>query len=440
MILNDRSITAMSIKYQYLIFILLIHSLVAGLSYYILIDSKWYFLLSEVGIILSLALSYRIYSNFIKPIELMQTGVDAIKDEDFNVKFLKTGSGDINGLIDVFNQMLEKLRLERVKTQEQSFFLESIIKASPIAMILLDYDERITDINPAALEILSLENADQEMPLSSIDNTIVSEILKIPIGEKELITLDNVTRYRCQVSSVIHKGFNRKFIMIEELSKELLESEKQAYGKVIRMMAHEINNSMGAINSILDTVIEYGLQESEDEEYAEFLTIARKRNEDLARFMKNFANVVRLPDPVMDEVSIGELLLRIKSIMVAQAHDRDIDIKLQLPAKPLVIQCDESQIQQILINAVKNSIESIGTEGSITLVASHHAPHLIVIDDGPGISEEQKSKLFTPFYSSKPTGQGIGLILIRDILMNHGATFQLYTDNLKDETRLEITF
>ncbi len=85
--------------------------------------------------------------------------------------------------------------------------------------------------------------------------------------------------------------------MIEELSKELLENEKKAYGKVIRMMAHEVNNSMGAINSILDTVIDFGLDQPEDQDFADSLKAAKNRNYDLALFMKNFAEVVRLPDP-----------------------------------------------------------------------------------------------------------------------------------------------
>lgn len=430
----------MSIKYQYLLFILLIHAIIAGLAYYVLADQKWYFLLSEVGILLSLALSYRIYINFIKPIELMQTGVDAIRDEDFNVKFLKTSSGDINGLIDVFNQMLEKLRHERIRTQEQSLFLESIIEASPIAMILLSYDEYVTDMNPAAELILSFTHADYDAPLSTIKSKLISQILKVPIGQSELISLDNVNRYRCQVNSVVHKGFKRKFIMIEELSKELLESEKLAYGKVIRMMAHEVNNSMGAVNSIIESVVEFGLQDEADKELSDSLKIAKRRNDDLAQFVKNFANVVRLPDPLIEEVNLGELLIRVKSIMASQASKLDIAINLVVPTAPLIMRCDQSQIQQILINAVKNSIESIGDTGQITLIASQESPHLSVIDNGPGISHEEQGHLFTPFYSTKPDGQGIGLILIRDILLNHKATFQLYTDKEAAETRLEISF
>ena len=429
----------MSIKYQYLIFIILIHAIIAGLSYYILRDQKWYFLLTEVGIIGSLYLSYRIYNNFIKPIDLMKTGVDAIKDEDFNVQFLKTGSGEINGLIEVFNKMLEKLRQERVTSQEQSYFLESIISASPIGMILLDYDDKLTTINPAARDILSIKSVDQ-IDLSKIPSDVVQRVLAIPIGQSDLISIDNVNRYRCQVNSVVHKGFNRKFIMIEELSKELLENEKKAYGKVIRMMAHEVNNSMGAINSILDTVIDFGLDQPEDQDFADSLKAAKNRNNDLALFMKNFAEVVRLPDPIKKDVNINELLMLVRSIMSSQAESHTIEIQLDLPSDPVKLYCDPNQMQQILINAVKNSIESIGESGAVTLRASHKRPQIVVIDNGAGITKEHQDKLFTPFYSSKPTGQGIGLILIRDILLNHGAKFRLYSTEDLSETRFEMSF
>ena len=429
----------MSIKYQYLIFIILIHAIIAGLSYYILRDQKWYFLLTEVGIIGSLYLSYRIYNNFIKPIDLMKTGVDAIKDEDFNVKFLKTGSGEINGLIEVFNKMLEKLRQERVTSQEQSYFLESIISASPIGMILLDYDDKLTTINPAARDILSIKSVDQ-IDLSKIPSDVVQRVLAIPIGQSDLISIDNVNRYRCQVNSVVHRGFNRKFIMIEELSKELLENEKKAYGKVIRMMAHEVNNSMGAINSILDTVIDFGLDQPEDQDFADSLKAAKNRNNDLALFMKNFAEVVRLPDPIKKDVNINELLMLVRSIMSSQAESHTIEIQLDLPSDPVKLYCDPNQMQQILINAVKNSIESIGESGAVTLRASHKCPQIVVIDNGAGITKEHQDKLFTPFYSSKPTGQGIGLILIRDILLNHGANFRLYSTEDLSQTRFEMSF
>ena len=429
----------MSIKYQYLIFLILIHAIIAGLSYYILRDQKWYFLLTEVGIIGSLYLSYRIYNNFIKPIDLMKTGVDAIKDEDFNVQFLKTGSGEINGLIEVFNKMLEKLRQERVTSQEQSYFLESIISASPIGMILLDYDDKLTTINPAARDILSIKSVDQ-IDLSKIPSDVVQRVLAIPIGQSDLISIDNVNRYRCQVNSVVHKGFNRKFIMIEELSKELLENEKKAYGKVIRMMAHEVNNSMGAINSILDTVIDFGLDQPEDQDFADSLKAAKNRNNDLALFMKNFAEVVRLPDPIKKDVNINELLMLVRSIMSSQAESHTIEIQLDLPSDPVKLYCDPNQMQQILINAVKNSIESIGESGAVTLRASHKRPQIVVIDNGAGITKEHQDKLFTPFYSSKPTGQGIGLILIRDILLNHGANFRLYSTEDLSETRFEMSF
>jgi len=126
--------------------------------------------------------------------------------------------------------------------------------------------------------------------------------------------------------------------------------------------------------------------------------------------------------------------------MASQASKLDIAINLVVPTAPLIIQCDESQIQQILINAVKNSIESIGQSGEITLIARQESPHLSVNDNGPGISDEEQGHLFTPFYSTKPDGQGIGLILIRDVLLNHEATFQLYTDKEVAETRLEISF
>ncbi len=130
----------------------------------------------------------------------------------------------------------------------------------------------------------------------------------------------------------------------------------------------------------------------------------------------------------------------VRSIISSQAESHTIEIQLDLPSDPVKLYCDPNQILQILINAVKNSIESIGENGAVTLRDSHKRPQIVVIDNGAGITKKHQDKLFTPFYFSKPTKQVIGLILIRDILLNHGASFRLYSTDDLSETRFEMSF
>ncbi|MDG2449379.1 MAG: ATP-binding protein [Saprospiraceae bacterium] len=429
----------MSLRIQYILYILLLHFTIAGLMFYIFQDDRAYFILSELGLLISLMVSFRFYRRFNQPLTLMKYGVDAIKDEDYNVRFLRTGSESINELIDVFNTFLEKLKIERVKTQEQAYLLESIIEASPISMIMLDYDDLITSTNNAAKKIFNKKNVESEMSFFEINHPLIAPLKNMTIGQKKIISTGSTTKYNCQINSIIHLGFKRKFIMIEELTKELLENEKAAYGKVIRMMAHEVNNSMGAINSILQSVIDFAFDEEEDE-YKESLIIAKERNDELALFMKNFADVIRLPPPLKERVDLRTLGQRSQMIMTQLAESEKIEISLSLPDVPVYIFCDVSQIQQVLINAIKNSIESIGNKGKITILLNQKAPQITITDNGRGISNEAKMKLFSPFFSTKPTGQGIGLIISRDILLAHKAEFELYTDGLSELTHFEISF
>lgn len=429
----------MSLKFQYILYVLFLHGVIAALLFYIFQDEKEYFILSELALFLSALISLRFLTRFNKPLTLMKFGVDAIKDEDYNVRFLRTGSESINELIDVFNTFLEKLSLERVKSQEQSYFLESIIEASPIAMIMLDYDDLITSANNAANRIFNRRNLIVGKAFFDLGHPLIEELRSLQLGEKKIISTGTTERYNCQINSIIHLGFRRRFIMIEELTKELLENEKAAYGKVIRMMAHEVNNSMGAVNSILQSVVDFGFNDGQ-EEFKESLIVAKERNEELAKFMKNFADVIRLPPPNKEKTNLKELIIRAQLIMSSLAKEKSVDIELQLPAADVYIFCDPAQIQQVLINTIKNSIESISEKGKIWIELDESIPKIEIIDNGRGLSEEAKQKIFSPFFSTKPTGQGIGLIITRDILLAHNADFRLYTDPNDLKTRFEISF
>ena len=147
----------MSLRVKYFLFIAIIHITIAYLCFLVLREQKLYFLLSEFGILFSLFLSYLMYRSFIRPLEFMYSGTDAITDKDFTIKFVKTGSKEMDKLIDVYSSMINNIREERIQVEEQYFFLKKLINASPNGIIILDYDEKITDINPRAMNLLELD-------------------------------------------------------------------------------------------------------------------------------------------------------------------------------------------------------------------------------------------------------------------------------------------
>ncbi|MEO0338786.1 MAG: ATP-binding protein [Bacteroidota bacterium] len=420
----------MTISVKYFLFIIIIHGLITYLVFLLLQEQKGLFILSEVLILISLFLSYQIYVGFIKPIQFMASGVNALADQDYSVQYLRTNSRELNELIDVYNKMIINIREERIQLQEQHFFLQKLIQAYPAGVILLDYDEKIADINPSALSLLNLEHAPLGQSLTEIEHPLIQPLMSLKVGDATIIKGRGLEQFKCEAAQFVHRGFTRQFYLIQEMSKEIILAEKRAYGKVIRMMAHEVNNSIGAINSIIHSSIDYlsDSQSEDDQMIQEALSTAAARNENLAQFMKNFAEVVRLPKPSLQTTSLQKLVRNVSNLMEPIATQHDITFKYEmLESGDIKVNLDEQQMEQALVNIVKNAIEAIGEKGTIRFKVGTYPTCLIIANDGPPIPDDVAEKIFTPFFSTKQDGQGIGLTLVREIMNNHDASISLST-------------
>lgn len=432
----------MSLKLKFTIYIFFIHAILASLFFYVLRTHQLYFFLAEIAIIISLSIAYVLFRSFTKPINFIKEGKNALADKDFNIKYIPTGASEMDELIAIYNNMIDNIRAERIQVQEQHYFLQKLIEASPNGIIILDYDDRITDLNPKAKALLKIAKNWQNQPISSFDNPILRAIQNLSINTSKVIVIDGVENYKCQSSSFIHRGFKRKFILIQELSKEILEAEKRAYGKVIRMMAHEVNNSIGAINSILHSVVEIENENNKDETVTNALNVAIHRNNNLNAFMHNFADVIRIPQPNVERMDLNKTILTVADLMKNKAKEKAIIFQFQLSQNPVWLNADTRLIEQVLVNVIKNAIEAFDNESFIenpTIKFNTFQNGFSISDNGCGIAPEIEDKLFTPFFSTKTTGQGVGLTLIREILLNHQATFSLKTKK-DDWTVFEVIF
>jgi len=430
----------MSLKFKYILFIGVLHSILILLTYLLLLEKKWFFLLSEVLVIFSLFLSYLLYKSFIRPIDLMQSGTDAIADADFSIKYIKTGSNEIDKLVAVFNKMIDQLRKERISVTEQSYFTQKLIEVSNTGIVIMDFDGLISNINPAAKKILHIDSNWQGKRINDFSSPLLNAISLESNKKNAVISISGVDKYKFQSDDIVHQGFKRKFLMIDDLSKEMLQSEKEAFGKIIRMMAHEVNNSMGAINSIIDTVMEYGLQEKKDIELKESLQIAKERNLGLRDFMANYASILRLPAPRKTKINLSELLQKSGKLFRPISKEKDISIEFEMSQTPVAIHADPILLEQAISNILKNAIESIDSDGDIKIKCTDHPAEFIISDNGVGISPKIQRKIFTPFFSTKPTGQGVGLMLVREILTEHQTQFSLKTDPVTGWTHFTVTF
>jgi len=432
----------MSLKFKYIVFIVVLHIALITLIYFLLREDLWYFLGAEVLVFSSLYFSYLLYKSFIRPIDLLHSGIDAIADKDFTVKYIMTGSTEVDHLVDVYNKMIDTLREERTLISEQSHFIQKLIEVTPIGIIIMDYDGLISTINPSAKNQLGISSKDNfaGKKIADLSSELISVLDTANIGSPEIISINGMDKYKIQVNEVIHQGFMRKFIMIDDLSSELLETEKEAYGTIIRMMAHEVNNSMGAINSILDTVVEFGFEGQGDQELRESLLVARRRNVGLSQFMDNFASLLRLPSPNKKNIDLAAILKKTGQLFVPNAQEKNIMITFDIPTYEIMIVADQVLLEQAISNMIKNAIEAIEQDGDIKISCSEEPAKFVISDNGPGISDEVSKQLFTPFFSTKTTGQGVGLMLIRDVLQSHQAEFSLRTDKESGWTHFEVHF
>ena len=416
----------MRLRTKYILFVAILHGLALLLSYCVFRENMVFFIVSEAVILISVGISWQLYRELIQPLKMLAEGAEAIKDRDFNVKFILTGKYEMDELIRIYNKMMDELRMERTKQEEQHLFLEKLIYTSPTGILILDYDGCIQQVNPKALELLGC--TEKELAGKDIDalpNPILRQVMQLESGHARTFTLNGAVTYKLQKSHFIDRGFARHFIMIEELTAEILAAEKKTYGNVIRMMAHEVNNTIGPVNSILQFTLQA-------QEHSEMLTnalkVAMERNQSLNGFMRNFADLVRIPVPEKRPVDIMLLVRKTIDLWQLRAIEKEVVFELEVGAPGAVmVNADVQLMEQVLINIIKNAIEAIDRKGTITIISHSFPAQLIIRDTGKGIPPELEEYLFSPFYSTKKDGQGIGLMLVREILTSHGFEFSLKT-------------
>lgn len=420
----------MSLRLKFICYLIAIHLLFAGVAVYLLLRQRIWLLAVEGVFIVSLYAGMRLIRQLFNTIELINTGAQFIQDSDFTSRFSEVGQPELDRLIVVYNHMADHLREERTRMQEQNYFLDKILTASPSGVITLDFDGRIAMVNPVAREMLQTTAADLfGKRLTELNSAFASTLSEINLGEAQMIPLTGRRRVKCWRSQFLDRGFTRDFFLIEELTEELRQAEKTAYEKIIRVMSHEVNNSVGSANSLLHSCLHYTGQLSEEDrhDFENALRVVIGRTDQLNLFMRNFADVFRLPLPNLQPCDLPKLVEGVALLFKAELGKRKIDLRFERQMIFDPVSVDRSQMEQVFVNLLKNAMEAIGEEGSITIrFGQRNGKRFIVIEDtGCGISPSVKANLFTPFYSTKGNGQGIGLTLVQEILDGHGFEFSL---------------
>ena len=367
------------------------------------------------------------YRKIVKPLNTIGSGMELLREQDFSSRLSPVGQYEADRIVNIFNRMMEQLKNERLRLREQNHFLDLLIKASPMGVIITSLDEDLSELNPMALKMLGVRLEDvQGKKMKEIDSPLAVELANLPKGETVTVRLNDSNIYRCTHSSFIDRGFQHPFYLVETLTDEVMKAEKKAYEKVIRMIAHEVNNTTAGITSTLDTVEQALSSEEGMEDICNVMRVCTDRCFSMSRFITRFADVVKIPEPTLSPVCLNSLLLTCTRFMEGICADRHIRIRMELDESLAKVMLDVALFEQVLVNIIKNAAESIETDGEIVLRPLPPAA-IEIMDNGKGIDKETQAKLFSPFFSTKPDGQGIGLVFIREVLMRHGCTFSLRT-------------
>lgn len=420
-----------------LVFLLLV--LAGGLLFLSSRLNLIYFYIGEGLVLFILCYLPFFYRKIVKPLNSIGSGMELLREQDFSSRLSPVGQYEADRIVNVFNRMMEQLKNERLRLREQNNFLDLLIKASPMGVILTTLDEDLSELNPMAQKMLGVRQEDVlGKKMNEIDSPLAAELANVPKGETATVRLNDSNIYRCTHSSFIDRGFQHPFFLIESLTDEVMKAEKKAYEKVIRMIAHEVNNTTAGITSTLDTVEQALSTEEGMDDICDVMRVCIERCFSMSRFITRFADVVKIPEPTLTPVDLNDLAFTCKRFMEGMCADRNIKLRLEIDETLKEVKMDASLFEQVLVNIIKNAAESIEKDGEI-IVRTLSPATIEVVDNGKGISKEVEAKLFSPFFSTKPNGQGIGLIFIREVLMRHGCTFSLrtYADGL---TRFRILF
>ena len=399
----------MKLKHYFVLLALCI-VLLAGAALYSAFNtnSTLFYAIEGFTIVLLCYLGY-FYRKTIRPYDTLIGGMELVKDLDLTTRLAPSGQHETDLIVRTFNDLLTRLRSEHLTLEEQYSFLSLLIEASPMGIVQCDIDGKTTSMNPAAREMLS----------PSIEEAMKA----LPMGESTTVRLTGGPQlFRISHLSFPDRGFQHPFFLIEPLTAEVRQAEKAAYERIIRMIAHEVNNSVAGIVNLIDSE-----------------PAAADRLKALSAFVTRFAEVVKIPKPQLQLCDLSEEVEACQPFLENLCAGKPVRLEFCLTDEASPVHLDTVLFQQVLINIVKNAVESIGNnEGHITVTTTPY--QLVVADNGRGIPAEVAQHLFTPFYSTKPQGQGLGLLLIRDILTAHGCTFSLLTDPDDHLTRFTIRF
>jgi len=365
--------------------------------------------------------------------------LSSIKYDDFTTTYPTSGRGQsMNELYNEFNNVIKKFREIRAEKEANYHYFRTIVQHVGIGLITFNKLGDIQIINSSAKKLIGVESLNNIFELSKVSAKLVESLVKLKTGGSALIELTNEgtkTQLSVYVIELVLRGEEFKLVSVQNIQSELEEKEMEAWQNLIRVLTHEIMNSVTPLSSLAATVETNLVDNIEDDvpiekEELEDIYLAvqtiKRRSEGLIRFVTDFRNLTRIPEPKLQEIEVKKVLDHISLLLNHEMASKDIDFRLNIVPTGLMFNIDKELIDQVLINLLQNAIhalDEIESDKMIILNAfinEYGRPTLTIRDNGVGIDEEALGKIFIPFFTTKKQGSGIGLSLSKQIMRKHG--------------------
>lgn len=376
---------------------------------------------------------------------LLTNFLESLKYSDFSRTFEIKGLGhSFDRMTEAFSLVINDFRKVREEREQNYFYLETVVEHIGIGLISYRQDGEVELINNSTKKLFKITSLKNLSDLKNFSPELVDKLMSISNGESVMVKIqkqDEILQLSIYATEFKVANRNIKMATIKDIQSELEENEMESWQKLIRVLTHEIMNSITPIASITqtlnslikDTRVKYATSFSEEgesetiEEIELAIETIHKRSIGLLHFVESYRDLTRIPNPKYSIFPIKMLFDNLKGLMKEEMNIHHIGCIASVEPENLELSADEQLIEQVLINLIKNAVQALEktTDPKIELKALQDSFGKIIIqlsDNGQGILPEVMDKIFVPFFSTKPKGSGIGLSLSRQILRLHGGT------------------